>query len=335
MLLHTEAFTQGSPYILQDAFTQSSLDTQKPLHTQKLLRTDAFTHRRFYTQKLLHTDAFTHRSLCAEQLLHREALSQKSLETQQLLHRAAFTRSSIYTQKPLYRAAFRHRSLYTPEALHRQFFTQSRFYKKHLSHRAFTHRRFSRLVETLFRLVETRLRLVETRSDRHGSGWFGHGLQTPKNFRPLCDRVAPMLGNICQNLVSGTLTVRVQKHFHVTLKSLHGRPPWGHVALMLSHMGCQKTGFASPDIRKSYVGVQNSPEQPTCHSPQKPKGLHGRHLYVGPYELPKIGFANLDVRKSYIGVQNGPHVMLRKGPKASIASISGNVASMLGHMSCQ
>ena len=36
-----------------------------PLVTQKLLHTDAFTHRRFYTQKLSHTEALTHRSYVA------------------------------------------------------------------------------------------------------------------------------------------------------------------------------------------------------------------------------------------------------------------------------
>lgn len=192
-------------------------------------------------------------------------------------------------------------------------------------------------METLFRLVETRLRLLETRFRLAQTRFrlvrtrLANAQKLSASLRLCCAYV----GQYLPKLGFGNPDGKTSERLPCDSQSLYGRPPWGHVALMLSHMGCQKAGFASPDIRKSYVGLQNSPEQPTCHPPQKPKGLHGRHLYVGPYELPKIGFVNFDVRKSYIGVQNGPHVMLRKGPKASIAGISGHVASMLGHMSCQ
>ena len=44
---------------------------------QKLLHTDAFTHRRFYTQTLLHTEAFTHRRFYTQKLLHTEGFSHR------------------------------------------------------------------------------------------------------------------------------------------------------------------------------------------------------------------------------------------------------------------
>ena len=62
------------------------------LHTdafaQKLLHTDAFTHRRFYTQKRLHTDAFTHRSFYTQKVSHTDT---RHFYTHRLLHTDAFT----------------------------------------------------------------------------------------------------------------------------------------------------------------------------------------------------------------------------------------------------
>ena len=43
-----------------EACTHGSFDTQKLLQ-KDFLYTQAFTHRNFYTQKLLHTEAFTHK----------------------------------------------------------------------------------------------------------------------------------------------------------------------------------------------------------------------------------------------------------------------------------
>ena len=82
-------------------------------HLQKLLHTDAFTHRRFYTQKLLQTDAFTHKSCYTRKLLHTEPFTHRSSYTQTLLHTEAFTHRSFYTRKLLHTKAFTHKSFYT------------------------------------------------------------------------------------------------------------------------------------------------------------------------------------------------------------------------------
>ena len=55
-------------------------------YTQKLLHTEAFTHRGFYTQTPLHTDAFTYRPFYTQTLLHTEAFTHRSFYTQTLLH---------------------------------------------------------------------------------------------------------------------------------------------------------------------------------------------------------------------------------------------------------
>ena len=90
---------------------------------------NTFTHRRFYTQsfypqKLLPTEAFTHRSFYPQKLLHTEAFTYRSFYTQKLLHTEAFTHRRFYTD------TFTHRSLYTQELLlhtnactHRSFYT--------------------------------------------------------------------------------------------------------------------------------------------------------------------------------------------------------------------
>ena len=68
-------------------------------YTQKLLHTDAFTHKNFYTQKLLHTEAFT-QTLLHTKLLPTEAFTDRSFYTHTLLHTDAFTHRSFYTQTP-------------------------------------------------------------------------------------------------------------------------------------------------------------------------------------------------------------------------------------------
>ena len=115
-LLHTEAFTHRRFY------------TQTLLHTYAftlltLLRTDAFTqtlshaetvtHRRFYTQTLLHTDTFKHR-----RFLHR------SFCAQTLLHTDTFT----FTHRHFYTEAFAHRRFYTQTLSHTDAFTHKHFY---------------------------------------------------------------------------------------------------------------------------------------------------------------------------------------------------------------
>ena len=55
-------------------------------YTQKLLRTEAFTHRGFYTQTPLHTDAFTHRRFYIQTLLHTDPFTHRSFYTQTLSH---------------------------------------------------------------------------------------------------------------------------------------------------------------------------------------------------------------------------------------------------------
>ena len=72
---------------------------QRRFYTQKLLHTEALTHRCCYTQKLLHTDAFTHRHFYAQTLLHIKAFTHRSFYTQTLLH----------TEAPLHTDAFAHR----------------------------------------------------------------------------------------------------------------------------------------------------------------------------------------------------------------------------------
>ena len=110
-LLHAELFTQRSlclytkRLLRRKTLTQRNLYTQTAqrsfytpkllhaetlpreafTHTQKLFRTDAFTHRSFYAQQFLHTDAFTHRCFYTENLLHTETCAHSTL-----LHTASF-----------------------------------------------------------------------------------------------------------------------------------------------------------------------------------------------------------------------------------------------------
>ena len=82
------------------------------LHThQKLLHTEAFTHRSLHTQKLLHTEAFTHKHFYTQKLLHTEAFTHRSFYTQSLLHTEPFTHRTFYAQKifPIHSDTFTHR----------------------------------------------------------------------------------------------------------------------------------------------------------------------------------------------------------------------------------
>ena len=129
-----------------DAFTHKSFYTQKLLHTeaftQKLSHTEAFTFRHFHTQALLHTDACAHGRFYTQALLHTEALhtdtfTPRRFYTQTLLHRRLCTRTLLHTD------AFTHRRFYTQTVLHTNTFTQKHFYTQTLLHTdGFTHKLF-------------------------------------------------------------------------------------------------------------------------------------------------------------------------------------------------
>ena len=125
MPFHTEAFTQIRLAYTR-LYTQKLLDTEcfsenhRSFDTEKHLRTEAFT------QKLLHTEAFTHRTFYTQKLLHTEAYTLKSFYTQKLVHTEAFTHRSFYTEKPLHTDAFPQKNRF-----HRAAFThfkKSQFY---------------------------------------------------------------------------------------------------------------------------------------------------------------------------------------------------------------
>ena len=138
-LLHTDAFTHKSFYTQKLLHTAAF--THKSFHIQKLLQTDTFTHRPFYTQTLVHTDGFTHRHFYTQTLLHRRFYTQ-SFYPQKLLQTEAFTHRRFYTD------AFTHRHSYTQTLLHtdtfnKDFFTHRSFYtQKRLHANTFTHKSF-------------------------------------------------------------------------------------------------------------------------------------------------------------------------------------------------
>ena len=130
VLVLSHAFSLQSPIsFLRSVKIVSHVQNDFPLaeHTlnpqviQKLLHTDAFTHkafthkafthRSFYIQKLLHTDAFTQTLLHTDTFTHRRFYTQ-TLLTKILLHTGAFTHKSVYTQTLLHTKAFTHRSFY-------------------------------------------------------------------------------------------------------------------------------------------------------------------------------------------------------------------------------
>ena len=146
---HRRFYTQSfypQKLLPTEAFTHRSFYPQKLL--QKLLHTEAFTHRSFYIQKLLHTDAstqtllhteaFTHRScFYIQTLVHTEAFTHRRFYTQALVHTNTFTQTLLHTD------AFTRRRFYTEKPLHTDTFTHRRFYIQRLLRRnTFTHRRF-------------------------------------------------------------------------------------------------------------------------------------------------------------------------------------------------
>ena len=125
-LLHTDAFTHRSVY------TQTLLHTEAFTHRRFLTQTlDIFTHIGFYTQTPLHTDtrhfytekAFTHRRLYT----HTDAFIPRCLYTHTLSRTNAFAHRSFYTQRLLH-------SFYTQKLLHTDTFTHRHFYPQKLLH---------------------------------------------------------------------------------------------------------------------------------------------------------------------------------------------------------
>ena len=62
--------------------TRTTRANTEAFYTQKLSRTEAFTHRGFYTQTTLHTDAFTHRRFYTQMLLHTNLFTHRNLYKQ-------------------------------------------------------------------------------------------------------------------------------------------------------------------------------------------------------------------------------------------------------------
>ena len=64
--------------------------SSKHFYTQKLLATEAVTHRSFYTPTLLqtrlHANAFTHRHFYTQTLLHTDTFAHKSFYTDTFTH---------------------------------------------------------------------------------------------------------------------------------------------------------------------------------------------------------------------------------------------------------
>ena len=121
---------------------------------QKLLHTDAFTHRSFYTQTFLHTKSFYTRTL-----LHTEAFTHRHFYTQTLLHTGAFTHRSVFTQTILHTETFTHRRFYTQ--------TSRRFYTDAFTQMLFTHRSFdTQHTEALYTQKKSQFYLSFWRSNR-------------------------------------------------------------------------------------------------------------------------------------------------------------------------
>ena len=110
-------------------------------HTQKLLHTEAVTHRSFCTQKLLLTDTFTHRHFYTQKFLHREAFpSTSSSSSSSSPSPSSLLRTIPLLKIRLHTNASRHKRFYTQTLLHTNPFTHIRFYTQTLLHtNAFTH----------------------------------------------------------------------------------------------------------------------------------------------------------------------------------------------------
>ena len=165
-------------YTQTNTFTHKHL-THKPVHTQTLFHTEAFTHRHFYidthtpfcTQTLLHTDLlahrqtlFTHKPFYTQTLWHRNLLPHRSCDprtpfiftqkqpftlkhfcTQKLLHtHTPNTHTPIYTRTFLHTdpPAHRHKLSHTNTLTQKPFDPQKLRHTDHLSHKclhSYTH----------------------------------------------------------------------------------------------------------------------------------------------------------------------------------------------------
>ena len=126
MLLRTDAFTHRRFYT--DAFTHRRFYTETLLHTDALHK-DAFTHLHKGTQAQLHTEPFTQRtqnSFYTKTLLRRKPLTQKNCPHR--LHKEVFTHRNFHMQKLcpeqlLHTETFPHRNLYAQKSLCTSVFT--------------------------------------------------------------------------------------------------------------------------------------------------------------------------------------------------------------------
>jgi hypothetical protein len=130
-ILCREAFSQRSHYTEQLLHTQTSYTQKKSTRisfcTEQLLHTEAFSfnHRNFYAQTLLHRRFYT-RSLHTEQLLRTEAFTHRSLYTQKFWQTDAFTHRSSYAPT-LYTEATTHRNFLAHKLWHQEAFTRKAF----------------------------------------------------------------------------------------------------------------------------------------------------------------------------------------------------------------
>ena len=117
--LHRGTFTHRSVYT-EKSWHKGRDFAQKGAYTQKLLQTNAATHRSlhtegFNTQVRLHTETFTHRNRYTESFytekLSREVFTQRALtrgsfHTQQFFHREIFTQAEAFTHRRIYTQKF-------------------------------------------------------------------------------------------------------------------------------------------------------------------------------------------------------------------------------------
>ena len=112
-LLHTEPFTQRNlcteqflhkKELHRKGLIPKNLPTQTAQKNTETFTRRNFTQSNFYTQKLFRTEAFTHRSLYAQQFLHRPfypqmPLHRKLLHTESSAHSTLLHTTSFYTER--------------------------------------------------------------------------------------------------------------------------------------------------------------------------------------------------------------------------------------------
>ena len=162
---HTETF--GTKKLVHEkVFTHRSFDIDVPVYTgadaftqRKLVRTDAFPHRRFLWM-LLRT------FLAKKDCLHAKALTVRRL--------CAFTHRSFYTQQLLHMGDLTHKSFIHGclDMTTRHFCTQELFHRH-----AFTHKKVS--ARKCFHFAKENRGCTSASGDRRAcEGFFGHKLRT-------------------------------------------------------------------------------------------------------------------------------------------------------------